>query len=433
MSNNTLSLAIIGLLALGGLVGGGSEAPGASPAPPPQVEAPSDDGELVEIRSDEVWVRDTPGGTGKVASLTRGSRVTQLGQSGSWVRVRLGDGREGWISHLVIGAPSLDSVQSSGDVWAYYVEDRAHSSWPSFDMNADRLTGVIPWSFTVDGSGRLQLAEQLSEARLAAVLQRAGRANLETHLLVQNFRNGRFDQQLVHELLSDPQARRRAAEAMAAQARAWGARGIHLDLENVPPLDRSSLTTFVAELSARLHQEGLELSMALPAKTVDRATHAWSGAFDYPALVPHLDRAVLMTYDQHSRNGPPGPVAAAPWVEEVVQYALSTGFAPGQLLLGVAGYGYDWPASGTARSLTHAQVMNLLDQQYGLAAESALRWDRVARSPHFAYGAGNQVWFENKESLAYKLEIAGRYGLRGVALWRLGQEDPGSWTLLAGN
>lgn len=436
MSTNTISMAIIGFLALGGLLGGPSpsvEGPAqATPAAPTSEAAPPGGETVLEVRSEEAWVRDTPGGTGRVATLPQGTRVTQVGRAGDWVQVRLADGREGWLAGLMVGAPSLAGLSGS-QVWGYYVEDRALSSWSSFAANADRLAGVMPWAFTVDGSGNVHLADQLSAAQLAQVLQRAGSAGLETHLLVQNFRDGSFDQAAVHQLLTHPQARRQAADALAKEARAWGAAGVHLDLENVPPSDRAALTAFVQELSARLHGEGLELSMALPAKTEDRPSHAWSGAFDYPALAPHLDWAVLMTYDQHARTGSPGPIAAAPWVEAVVQYAVRAGFTPDRLLLGVAGYGYDWPREGTARALTHTQVVNLLEEQRRLTPELTLRWDGSAKSPYFHYGAGNEVWFENRESLAYKLQIADRYGLAGVALWRLGQEDPESWTLLAGS
>ncbi|BAS28405.1 glycosyl hydrolase family 18 protein [Limnochorda pilosa] len=432
MSTNTLSLAIIGLLALGGLLGGGRAAPPAVPPSSPPVEAPAGEGNVVEVRSDQAWVREAPGSTEKLAVLSRGSRVTQVGQAGRWVQVQLPDGREGWLSGMMVGVPSLNEREGRREVWGYYVEGPSLSSWSSFEVNADRLSAVVPWSFTVDGQGRLAVADGLSEAELARVLQRAGATGLGTHLLVQNYRNGRFDDQIVHDLLRDPQARERAAEAMVAQAKAWGAQGIHLDLENVPPLDRPFLTAFVAELSQSLRGQGLELSMALPAKTEDRPSHAWSGAFDYPALAPNLDRAVLMTYDQHHRTGSPGPIASAPWVEEVVQYALSAGFAPDKVLLGLAGYGYDWPRAGTARVLTHAQVLALLDEERRRSPGVSLHWDSSAKTPYFAYGSGNQVWFEDQQSLGYKLRIADRYGLGGVALWRLGQEDAGSWSLLTG-
>jgi spore germination protein len=42
----------------------------------------------------------------------------------------------------------------------------------------------------------------------------------------------------------------------------------------------------------------------------------------------------------------------------------------------------------------------------------------------------HQVWFENSRSLAYKLDLVNKYDIKGVAIWRLGQEDPGYWQVL---
>ena len=90
----------------------------------------------------------------------------------------------------------------------------------------------------------------------------------------------------------------------------------------------------------------------------------------------------------------------------MVQYALASGFSPERVLLGLAGYGYDWPREGTARSLTHPQVMALFEEQRRLTPGLTLRWDGTAKSPYFHYGSGNQVWFENRESHGAKLQIA---------------------------
>jgi len=40
------------------------------------------------------------------------------------------------------------------------------------------------------------------------------------------------------------------------------------------------------------------------------------------------------------------------------------------------------------------------------------------------------AWIEDAAALAPKLELQKRYGLRGISVWRLGQEDPRVWTQL---
>ncbi len=53
----------------------------------------------------------------------------------------------------------------------------------------------------------------------------------------------------------------------------------------------------------------------------------------------------------------------------------------------------------------------------------------------FAYtdesGNEHEVWFENAASIRAKLLAAQRLGIRGIALWRLGMEDPDIWRMIA--
>ena len=40
------------------------------------------------------------------------------------------------------------------------------------------------------------------------------------------------------------------------------------------------------------------------------------------------------------------------------------------------------------------------------------------------------MWFESTDSLKAKLKLVEKYGLGGIAIWRLGQEDAGYWDLI---
>jgi len=37
------------------------------------------------------------------------------------------------------------------------------------------------------------------------------------------------------------------------------------------------------------------------------------------------------------------------------------------------------------------------------------------------------VWFENSESLKYKIDLVTKYDIAGAAMWKLGEEDPNAW------
>lgn len=182
------------------------------------------------------------------------------------------------------------------------------------------------------------------------------------------------------------------------------------------------------QLHRRLKPEGYVVTMAVPARRSDDvAANDWVAAYDYGALGPWVDYLALMTYDQHWQTGPPGPVAALWWVEESLRYAVAR-VPRTKLLLGLAGYGYDWGGVGPAEVLSAAEAERLA-ARHG----TRLRWDDAAAEATFSYwrdGVQHTVWLENSYSVDLRLRLVDQYGLAGVALWRLGQEEARLWEVL---
>jgi spore germination protein YaaH len=71
---------------------------------------------------------------------------------------------------------------------------------------------------------------------------------------------------------------------------------------------------------------------------------------------------------------------------------------------------------------------------YNIAAtnNAAVLWDDISKSPYFNYtdtsGITHSDWFENGQSLGYKLDLVNSYNLNGIAIWRLGLENADYWT-----
>lgn len=209
--------------------------------------------------------------------------------------------------------------------------------------------------------------------------------------------------------------------------KAKGYKGVNVDLEGVFYYDRSYLTTFMSELYSTLHAQGFYVTIAVPAKTSDSPTAAWNGAFDYAALSNYTDQVVLMTYDEHYPGGTPGAIASIGWVENVIKYSITV-IPKEKLLVGTAAYGYDWSSLGTkAYGITG---INNLVLTYG----AVINWDSVSQSPYFTYTdaafISHTVWFENAQSLGYKLNLVNFYNLAGIGIWRLGLENSDYWTTI---
>lgn len=410
----------------------------AAPAPPVAVEAPH------ETEGEGAAVKEAPGqdalgegrvladrvplwearGSGRVLTeLDEGEVVDILEQEGDWWRVRDRAGRTGYVRGFLLepAAPGSTAPIVLGYYMATATADEALRS------HVDHLTDLSPWTWQIGPDGSLN--PDFPQGKTAAALAFAGRKGVGTHVLIHNFQGGAFDAGLATRILTSPEVRDRIAAELLQLAETWRFKGVHVDFENVPPEARDHLTDFIAELALRLRPAGIQLSMAVPART-----HTSGGqGYDYGALARHLDFMVVMTYDQHWQGGAPGPVAGIDWVNQVVDYMLDVGVPANKLVLGLAGYGYDWSVSRAgaewAQALTHAQVMARLEEARRRDPSVTLQWDPQAHVPYFAYG-DRIVYFENADSISHKLELVRNRGLAGVALWRLGQEDPALWSLL---
>ncbi len=63
-----------------------------------------------------------------------------------------------------------------------------------------------------------------------------------------------------------------------------------------------------------------------------------------------------------------------------------------------------------------------------------LQWDNTAKYHWFKYedDAGTRtVWYEDPSSLVHKIALAQEFEVAGISIWRLGDEDPEYWKLLA--
>lgn len=336
------------------------------------------------------------------------------------------------------GAPPAEPppapVEDDLFVLGYYMQDNERTAWTVLEENRDALTGVSPWSWGLTREGDLRPV-YFNEGHLADVLDLAGSNGLQTHVLIHNFDPdlGRFDTAITDHVLTGDGVRKHAIERITNTATSWGVSGVHIDFEGVAAERRDDLTAFMAALRDELPAD-IELSIAVAAKTFATAEGLWTRAYDYESLADYTDFLMIMAYDQHWPGGAPGPVAASPWVRSVIEYALDAeggAVPPEKIVLGVPGYGYDWPLSAhePGESVTFAETSQRLHAARLFDAGVEVRWHDEHLSPYFDYD-GRRIWFENADSLHHKLQLAREYNLHGVALWRIGQEDPELWSLL---
>ncbi len=291
----------------------------------------------------------------------------------------------------------------------------------SFEANLDYIDEISPVWYEMRSNGTLHA---LGGARDQTLVETARAAGV---LVLPSITNG-FDPARTGYVLRNAERRSMFVQRLLDEVEQYGYDGLDIDFEAVPDGERDYFTAFIRELAAGLHAQGRLLAIAIHARTSDEGGAAGAGAQDWHAIGQAVDRFRIMTYDYHWRGGGPGPVAPIYWVQQVVEYA-ETQVDPAKIEVGVPFYGYDWVGED-GYAVTWQQIQDLI-KRYNPRVELRERDanGEVAES-WFNYrdSAGlHTVWFASRRSLEAKLDLLVQYDLAGIAIWRLGGEDPAYW------
>ncbi len=320
----------------------------------------------------------------------------------------------------------------------FYMIDNP-DSFRSFKENADQISIVCPQTFNISTEGVVYGSVD------RRILDIAKAKNIKVMPLIVN--KG-FDQELLHEIISDPVARKRSIDMMLEYAERYSLDGWQFDLEGLHISDRDNFTLYFRETAEAMHKNNLQLSAAMvhvlenvggPSEYQLYLYENWRAGYAAKELSEIGDFISIMTYDQHTRRTPPGPVAGPHWMEEVVKYLLDEGVAPEKLSLGIPTYSVHWYADYSesrggfqnGRQVGYSMVEHLLGQN-----DASIHWHDQAGCNYALWengGAFEYIFIEDGMSLKPKLDILKKYKLRGISVWRLGTEAPDFWTVLRNN
>ncbi|MFO7853399.1 MAG: glycosyl hydrolase family 18 protein [Bacteroidota bacterium] len=310
-------------------------------------------------------------------------------------------------------------------------------SFRSFKENADQISIICPQTFNVSSEGVVYGSVD------RRVLEIAKSKNIKVMPLLVN--KG-FDQQLLHKIVSDSIARKRSIDMMLEYAERYNLDGWQFDLEGLHISDRENFTLYFKETAEALHENNLQLSAALvhmlenvggPSEYQLYLYENWRAGYAAQELSEIGDFLSIMTYDQHTRRTPPGPVSGPGWMEEVVKYLLDEGVPPQKLSLGIPTYSVHWYADYSesrggfqnGRQVGYDMVEHLLGQN-----DASIQWHEQGACNYTLWengGAFEYIFIEDGMSLEPKLDILEKYKLRGISVWRLGTEAPDFWTVLS--
>jgi spore germination protein YaaH len=256
--------------------------------------------------------------------------------------------------------------------------------------------------------------------------------------------NASFDQALAHQFLKNSHAQKKALKAILDLCEKHHLYGVQFDFEGISIKDKTTLTQFYRHAYDLLHQHGLVVSFAIVPATTDqkqpsdflkRQYDNWSGAYDLRALSQHSDFITIMAYDQHTAGTTPGPGANLDWIEATIKYTLR--FVPAhKISLGIPTYSHYW----YMRNRSHGKItvnLDTISHQQAVALvkkfHANLQWDSHNKVNYAIYERdwlNEYLFVENARSFLAKQALAKQYGLRGISVFNLGNEDANIWNSL---
>lgn len=313
------------------------------------------------------------------------------------------------------GGASVSPFRAGSQIRAgFYVNWDAQSMF-SLQENIDRMNMVFPeWMFVPDTGD--QVVINLDEKALTLLRQH----NVATLPMVSNFFSGKWNGGNVARIIRSPQSRATFIASILEALRANQFQGVNIDFEDLGALKTDEhLVAFQHELYQSLHSQGFLVTQDIAPFNED---------YPLEKLATWNDYLVVMAYDQHDSSSVPGPVAAQDWLRAALKN-VSQHVQGSKLIAGVAAYGYDWPKGGMGNDVSYQEAIVT-------AAESqcSVQWHETGNL-HYTYDdeedRSHDVWFTDAATAYNTMREAADAGMAGVAIWRLGSEDPRLWSFFA--
>ena len=319
---------------------------------------------------------------------------------------------------------------------AFYTPWSGSKSVPSLERYGDKINVIFPEWFFIDEKNS-SIETRIDSAGLSQMRKK----NLRIMPMLTNFnsfkkdKNGElrpdFDGSLIHTILNDTIKQQKFIQQIVDTLLAYHFQGINVDFEEITETTNLPLTRFQKKLYTALHAQNLIVTQDVSAMNDD---------YDFEKLSAYNDYVILMAYDQYNNSSGPGPICDQKWVEEAVDQAAKK-MDSRKIILGLAGYGYDWTSWTNKDGTTEKEVY---DRTYAEAidqariARASIDFDNDNYNLHYSFTEKmydsssptikHDVWFTDAATTFNVMRFADEYGLAGSALWRLGSEDPRIWT-----
>ena len=226
-------------------------------------------------------------------------------------------------------------------------------------------------------------------------------------------------------MLSSTTSRQNFVRNVTDAAVSLGLDGINVDFEQLSSDCGPHYVEFIRELSIQCRNMGLVLSIA------NYVPFNFNDYYRLDIQGQVADYVIIMGYDEHWHGSKdPGSVASISYVSGGLDRTLQE-VPANKVVNALPFYTILWKTEGTDVTDEYITMNNEADfmNRAGVTAE----WDEETCQNYAEWTSENatyQIWLEDAESIAVKLNMMATKNIGGVAVWRLGYGTQAAWELI---
>ncbi|MBK8507200.1 MAG: glycosyltransferase [Candidatus Competibacter sp.] len=346
-------------------------------------------------------------------ALTRRERALEK------AKLKLARERERDLKQLLAQSQNAPPLADNKQLAIGFFVNWDDSSMTSLKQNLGSLDMLIAeWLHLSDENGSVREDDPVRQAHATQYI-RDRRPDVSIVPLINNWNGREWEGAKLGRMLVKSDARARVIEQLLAYVERHNFAGVSIDFEDIPAKAQPDFQRFIAELHTVFQPKKLSVSVNVPAS---------DPAFDYRKLANSADYLIVMAYDEHWSTGAPGPIASLPWFAKVLRQRQRD-IPAEKMIVAIGNYGYDWQAGGhPAEERTFEEAVLVAKE-----SEGAIHLDPVSLNPTFDYADDDDhihhVWMLDAVTAFDQLAVIRSIQPRGVALWRMGSEDPALWRI----
>jgi cellulose synthase/poly-beta-1,6-N-acetylglucosamine synthase-like glycosyltransferase/spore germination protein YaaH/peptidoglycan/xylan/chitin deacetylase (PgdA/CDA1 family) len=295
----------------------------------------------------------------------------------------------------------------------------------SFNSLVDHISKldmiVSEWFFISPGADTVNAKIDTALIHLNAKYKKPILAQISNYVNINNVTGG-WDTKDVERIIKSKKTRTKFINSVIDKLNQYKLQGVNVDFEDLQDRNSVNFTTFQKELYAALHAKSFLVTQDIVPQNDE---------YNVEELVKYNDYLFVMAYDQHTESSNDGDISHQHWVESILDNVCER-IPSEKVILVVGAYGYDWPQNSIGKNITYQQAISTAYEH-----KSKITFNPESANLHFTYtdlnGMPHSVYFTDAVTNFNIIRMADDWSTAGVALWRLGSEDPRLWSFFDKN